>query len=524
MQYANVIINHKAGFKALTYAIPASLLPHLEQGSVVLVPFGKLTVHGVVDRFIRRVSPEVAPKLKPIKSVVYSGHAVDPAKLDAMHWLNREWGLSLGQTLFRLLPDLPKRLQQNVTPIQTAFSRYEVIEYQIGLLDREKWYFRVFKKLRKNHQSALIIAPTHLEAQTLSNKLTKLGCNCALYPELATVKTRREYWLKSQITPTPTLYIGTRGVLVCDFRTLGAVIVVEPWLPGHKDDSSPKLWSVFNANALVRAKKIPLLLVSSLLWPENHLLPIKKTHRQPPQLGTIRLTPKRSLEEQITHWLAETEGLDRRIVVHQTSHEIIWCSHCQKTSNDAQTCPACGSVPVILPRISVEEVEAVVTDKTIVVIPVEESGASKPTSATLAVNFDAYLSITDWRASLYLGTITRHFQEMSQQTHLATAHPDTWTRLIDKLEHDFEARELEARRTVNLPPSSILVRLSANQSDVLTKLLPIELDNLIQVGKVHRSAEQYAITILLKPNSKLPDAWTRSSLFKLDILPLYLHW
>ncbi len=146
-----------------------------------------------------------------------------------------------------------------------------------------------------------------------------------------------------------------------------------------------------------------------------------------------------------------------------------------------------------------------------------------PQESVLALNFDAYLSITDWRASLYLGTLLRHFQEKSTETHLATAHPDVWTRLLDKLNTDFDRSELLARQSAHLPPTSLLVRLSANQSEVLTKLLPIQLADVLLVGKVHRSADQYAITILLKPNAKLPEAWTRSSLFKLDILPLYLH-
>lgn len=524
MQYANIIINHKAGFHPLTYKIPPAILPHLARGSVVLVPFGTQTVHGVVDQFVRRVDSAIAPKLKPIMSIVYSGYAVDMAKLDGTKLLCNQWGLSQGQTLFRLLPDFPKRSAKTTLPdFISQQSTYQVNEYAIPVSRRLDFILEIFARLRQNNQSLLILCPNQATIHFYLRTHTKVDSPIIIYPENATPKERRDFWLKTMTNLTPTIYIGTRGGLIASSRNLGAIIIDEPWLPGHKDDSSPKLWSVFNANALAKAQKIPLLLVSSLLWPENHLLPIKKTHRQITEFGTIRLAPKRQVSEQLTHWLAETEGLDRAIVVHQTSHETLWCSHCQKISLDPELCQSCHFVPIILPRISVESVKEQLNNIPIEVIPVESLLTLVPKTAVLALNFDAYLSITDWRASLYLGTLLRHFQEKSTETHLATAHPDVWTRLLDKLNTDFVGSELLARQSAHLPPTSLLIRLTANQSEILTKLLPIQLADVLLVGKVHRSADQYAITILLKPNAKLPEAWTRSSLLKLDILPLYLH-
>ena len=71
MQYANVIVDHKAGYEPLTYSIPPALLAHLAIGSVVLVPIGPQKVHGVISGFIRRLDDDLSHKLKSIISVVY---------------------------------------------------------------------------------------------------------------------------------------------------------------------------------------------------------------------------------------------------------------------------------------------------------------------------------------------------------------------------------------------------------------------------------------------------------------------
>lgn len=523
MQYANTIINHKAGFQALTYSIPPTLLPYLERGSVVLVPFGKQTVHGVIDQFIGHISPELTTKLKPIQSIVYSGTAIDGAKLDATRWLCQEWGLSRGQTLFRLLPQMPKRRQTIAMPSTRDQSHYEVHEYQVGLADRINWYKRIYARLKRSQKSGWVIVSSHVEAQNLTKGLKLVGCHCILYPDQPTPKQRRIFWLQSGREPRPTLYIGTRGMLVIALSHISLIIVDEPWLPGHKDDASPKLWSVFNANALARACNIPLLLVSSLLWPENCLLPVKRTHRQIARLGSIRLTPKRGLAEQLTHWLTESEGLNRAIVIHQTHHETMWCGRCQKIVVSGQNCPDCGTVTIILPKIGVETITTALGKVQVPVVPIESYASLQSTDCVLAMNFDAYLTLTDWRVGLYLGTVLRHFQEKSTQTHFVTSHPDTWTRLLNQLSTNFYDYQLAIRQSANLPPYSLLVRITADQKDVLIKFLPLELPNLIQVGSIHRLAESYALTILMKPHAKLPPTWSQSSLFKLDILPLYLN-
>lgn len=522
MQYANVIIDHRAGFEPLTYAIPAELLAHVGVGSVVVVPFGHQTVHGVVDSFIRRVDNNLASKLKPVTSVVYPQNCVEACRLEAAHYLHKTWGLSLGHMLFKLLPELPKRSQTTPSVTPSGASTYQLAEYQIPINRRVEWYKKVFGRLKKQQKSLLVICSNALSAQVLGEKLQAAGIQTAIYPENITPKERREFWLASFSPSKPTVFIGTRGALVTSLHSCGAVAIDEPWLPGHKDDASPKLWSIFIANALCRAHKIPLLTVSSLLWPETRLLQVKKSHRVEADRGEIRLTPRRALAEQLDHWLAETEGLtNRTIVVHESKYETIWCSTCKKVSTDAHTCPTCGSTPTILPRIDESAVHEALGNETANVVTTEQSWLAEPTQAILAINFDTYLAITDFRASLYLGTLLFHLNEQSPSVFLGTNHPDTWTHLIEKLTDDYVTQELNTRQAHSLPPYALLIRLTAPQTDILEKLLPITLDDVINVGKVHRAGDHVALTILLKPQSKIPPEWTKKSLFKIDILPLY---
>ena len=503
MQYANVIINHKAGFEPLTYSIPPSILPYLERGSVVMIPFGNQIVHGVVTDFVRHVSHTLAPKLKPMTAVIYPYNAIDGAKIDAARWLSEGWGLSQGQTLFDNLPEFGKKRQSIGTQTVKGASKYKVIQYQIGLKNRANWYYRIFMRLLRSQNSGLIVTSSHSYSEKLFDSLTRLGCRCRLYPQNPTPKTRRDFWLGTRQTTDSTLYIGTRGALVSDFTTLGIVIIDEPWLPGHKDDNSPKMWSIFTANALAKAKNIPLLLVSSLLWPENRLLPISRTHRQSVDLGDISLTPKRSLTEQITHWKAETDGLSRIIIVHESTFEKLWCGQCQKTVTHGVVCPNCGSTPVILPRISVESTRSYLQDTSVPVIPMA-AYLGVTADAILVLNFDANLSITDWRTSMYLGTIIRHYQESAKQTFLATAYPDIWTKLIAQLGHRFDEDELQSRYRHGLPPASLLIRLTAPQSEILEKLIRVQPSSFKKIGPIRHSPAGYQLTIVLEPQAKIP--------------------
>lgn len=522
MQYASVIIDHRAGFEPLTYSIPAKLLAHLDRGSVVLVPFGPTKVHGVIDRFLRIVPAELRPKLKPITSIVYPGASVESSRIEAAHTLRSEYGASLGQTLFRLLPELPLRQQKESPSHKTVASDYQIFEYQLPLNTRVEWYTQLANRVAKTGQKSIVIVPNSAAAEGLFTTLCN-RCKVTLYPKTPTPKLRRGFWLGTTKQAESNLVIGTRGVLVSSLSNVGSIVIDEPWLPGHKEDTSPKLWTIQIAQALCQAQNIPLITVSSLLWPETRLFGI--THSKPAQTlinNRVEIIPKRPLAEQVAHWLAQTQNIAHRaIVIHETKQDTLWCSQCKKTVSSATTCRTCQTEPILLPQITCQSVREQVSDREVEIIASEQVWY-RQFNALLAINFDAYLTITDFRAKWYILTLFGHLLEQSRSVSIATSQPDVWTRLTQPDSQNFE-RELAIRHQHRLPPYSLLVRLTANQKDVLTKLLPLNLPSLIQVGPIHQHFDHYVLTILLKPHTTVPPTWAKSPGVKVDILPLYLN-
>jgi hypothetical protein len=191
--------------------------------------------------------------------------------------------------------------------------------------------------------------------------------------------------------------------------------------------------------------------------------------------------------------------------------------------HDTQTCPTCHTTPLLLPRLTKDTVEAAIENQPILVQTAQQTTFLQPMDSVLILNFDSYLAITDFRASLYLSTLIRHVREQAETVHLSTNHPDTWTRLTEADSNTAYQNALSIRQEHNLPPYSLLIRFSAAQPDILNKLLPLTFADIISVGKIHRAHNLAVLTLLLKSNSHLPNEWSQNRVIKLDILPLYIH-
>ncbi len=527
MQYANVIVNHPAGYNPLTYAIPANLLAHLQIGSVVLVPLGRTVVHGAVSQFIRRVDEKLAPKLKPIKSLVYAEKFVPEYLFEAVGELHKKYGYGYHDLLWSLLPPLPKREQPLPSVLLSEDQLFFFYEYVTPLNDRITIYAEIAERLSAKQQSVLILCASQAAADTLCTQLKPLVKNIMRFPPKASPKAQRDYYLKSGALPE-TVFIGTRGALITPLHTVGAVMVDEPWLPGHKEESSPRLWTGMVAHALAKARGIPLFFVSSLLWPETRLLgtPRSQTAKDPDT--TLRLIPKRPISELLTQFLdfpADFKLKKSAILLKESKRDILWCEQCRQEVS-SHTCPTCGRTATMLPKVTHDDLAELIQRETGQQAPIlhaEELLQYTCFDRLLVLNFDAYLAVTDFRSSVYLATLMALLRSQAKETLFVTANPDMWTPLIHLEDRQFILHEMALRKKHALPPFGQAVQLSSQQRDILMKLIPMEWDAIIRISKVRYENGRYVLSLLVKLHTDFPQEWFKNSLVKVDILPNYIQ-
>ncbi|HEY1074580.1 MAG TPA: hypothetical protein VGE59_02665 [Patescibacteria group bacterium] len=522
MQYAQIIADHKAGYEPFTYQIPTPLLAHLAKGSVVLVPVGRETVHGVVVDFIRRVDDTLAPKLKPIESVVYPGAFIPGYLIDAVYELKQKYGYGLSATLFCFLPEFPKRKQSEIISSGKPGRGYKVHESIIDLPRRADVYRNLAKRVAQSGQSLLIITSSHNATEALCDKLK---VPFTLFPADPSAKSRREYFLHA-LSAEPTIFIGTRGAIATPLNRIGAVVIDEPWLPGHKEDSSPKMWSALAMQAVCKMRGIPLYLISSVAWPESQLLHARQSVIQTSTPGELTIVPKRPLTEIVTQFLADHDDAHATLAVfvHETHRPVYWCATCERAWPESGTCQKCRKETIMLPPITCDTLHKLliphVPDAHITVLPAEALAQYRTFTAALVINFDVYLSITDFRAPSYLRTLITLLRAQAKHVQLVTAHPDTWTPLTQPF--DFDAQLVE-RQTHNLPPFSWAVTLSGKQKPTLEKLDLNEAPDILKASKIHKRRDEYCISLLVKTTGHLPNAWHKKSGLKIDYLPNYVE-
>jgi len=131
LKYADISINLAAIDRSYHYAIPPELLGRLQPGCLVVVPFGKQIVQGVVLALLEK--PEVENTL-PILSLNSEETVLTPQQLQLAQWLARETFAPLGAAVNLMLPRglsqradilVERRSDQpaipaGLTPLQTA--------------------------------------------------------------------------------------------------------------------------------------------------------------------------------------------------------------------------------------------------------------------------------------------------------------------------------------------------------------------------------------------------------------------
>ena len=127
--FVEVAINLPQISDSFHYHLPAELTGAVAPGSLVIVPFGRQRVQGVVLRTVD--SPEVS-QTKPVEELVDEKPALTPAQIELAHWMAEETLAPLGACISQMLPpglsqrtDTLIRLNQDRDIDETTLSPIE---------------------------------------------------------------------------------------------------------------------------------------------------------------------------------------------------------------------------------------------------------------------------------------------------------------------------------------------------------------------------------------------------------------
>src|SRR5665648_297778 len=100
-KFVQVVVNVSGIEGYFDYHVPEEFEKELQIGSLVLVPFGKQIVQGIIRSFIE--IPQV-PKTKAIENVLDSKPVITPAQQKLAEWMAKETLSGLGECYQLMLP------------------------------------------------------------------------------------------------------------------------------------------------------------------------------------------------------------------------------------------------------------------------------------------------------------------------------------------------------------------------------------------------------------------------------------
>ena len=103
MRYVRVIVGVPL-LKFFDYSLPENLISQVETGSLVLVPFGRRTLTGIVLEFVDE--PDFSPeKIKPVVDVLRDYSFIEPKLVELIRWVAEFYISGYGEALRLLYPN-----------------------------------------------------------------------------------------------------------------------------------------------------------------------------------------------------------------------------------------------------------------------------------------------------------------------------------------------------------------------------------------------------------------------------------
>ena len=261
MQYAEIVPRTKTELtkQVFTYAIPPALLPHLQVGSLVLIPFGKRKIEGIIVKMLKKTTTEIKEKLKPISAVIEKGPLLNQTQLALAQWMTQEYFAPLSQTLFEMIPLPPKRPSRPKTPM--------IPEKNLPAPPYPKLVSQLCQKAGAAKGQVLVLAPDFASAASLFLFLKQQFANIALYHGELNKGERFRLWQKIKDDHFQ-IVCGTRSAIFLPFSHLSLIILLDEESEAYKNERSPRYQTKEVALKLAQLTQSRLFIISATpsLW------------------------------------------------------------------------------------------------------------------------------------------------------------------------------------------------------------------------------------------------------------------
>ena len=299
---------YRMGGHALTYQSEQPLLP----GQIVLIPFGKRTVTGIVSKKVKAVDFPTKPITRLLHPYPLPRHL-----LQAMSWLSTYYLSPLPSVANLLIPagitargamkgrlgdDTPKppsdRASQKATPSRaserakkplsganslklpliplnaaqkTALTDLQQAPGATRLLrgvtgsGKTNIYLKLAADAIKEQKSAILLVPEiALTSQLVQIFEQTFGQRVTLIHSNQTLVERRNTWLDlheatSSENPEPRIVIGPRSALLAPIHNLGLIIIDESHEAAYYQENTPRYSAIRLASFIAQTAKIPCI-------------------------------------------------------------------------------------------------------------------------------------------------------------------------------------------------------------------------------------------------------------------------
>lgn len=362
------------------YRVPASMIPRVAIGSIVIVPLRQKVYRGYVRR-LKNKSP-FENRLKAILKVLDIPLIDDPDLLALAEKIREDCFCSFADALETILPEGIKRAgRKNTSAVSEAMVRapgepvmcseeetaLETIRPETKFLlirdqlPERRWVFysALIKKAALEKKSVVVLVPDHEKISWVLDKL-RVPQKPILLGSNQKPRETRAAWLGIRNSDS-CLVIGTRSAIFAPAKNLGLLIVDEEDHFAYHQEQVPH----YHARdiASFRAQKTGARVVFGSLtpsleiaqrvqgpegqtikierggpWPAVHLVDLDQT--------SIFQGKRKTITKTIEYRLAAALDKKESVLIYVSQKGfagMLYCRHCKKTSN----CPRC-SVPLKL--------------------------------------------------------------------------------------------------------------------------------------------------------------------------------
>lgn len=240
MQYIDIALPIKTQRQqdTFTYRVPPALLPDIQIGQRVEVPFRRRNIVGTVVR-LRREAPTIRGSIKEVKRIIEPFALFSAADLTLAQQLADHYGATTGQFLTLAGPKPAIRSAANLQ-IQrpTTHQSGGLFGLYGPLKQRYQAYYRAIKKTTDKQQGAIILFPSIKQAGYFAQFIEQTGLKVLNMSAIVTGSEHYESWVKA-INGEYQLIIGTRKEVFLQPGNLRLLIIDQPSEYGYKEEQFP---------------------------------------------------------------------------------------------------------------------------------------------------------------------------------------------------------------------------------------------------------------------------------------------